>query len=404
MQYRSMGKKIDWKGSALGFGAMRLPRKNFLFLKNFQVDEEESKKIIRYAIDNGVNYVDTAYYYMMKRSEIAVGKALKDGYREKVHLVTKCPMGKMKKTEDFDKTLNEQLQKLQTNYLDIYLLHSLNKKNFEKVKSLGLIKKMEEAKASGKIKHIGFSFHDSLDVFKQIIDYYDWDVCQIQYNYMDAAMNFQAGTEGLKYAASKGIGVIIMEPLRGGRLANPTDEIKEIINNSPIKRTAVDWALQFLWDKPEVSVVLSGMGSLQMVKENVESANNSGIGKLMKEEHEILDKMAMIYQKNILISCTKCNYCLEVCDNGVNIPEIFELVNNYSQNPNDKKIQKRYKKLVKKSEKVDKSKHNGAPNVCKKCMKCMAECPQKINIPEMLDKALQVLENHQSIKEVFSQK
>lgn len=402
MQYRSMGKKIDWKGSALGFGAMRLPRKNFLFLKNFQVDEVESKRIIRYAIDNGVNYVDTAYYYMMKKSEIVVGKALQEGYREKVHLVTKCPMGKMKKTEDFDKTLEEQLRKLQTSYLDIYLLHSLNKKNFEKVKNLGLIKKMEEAKSKGKIKHIGFSFHDSLDVFKQIIDYYDWDVCQIQYNYMDAATNFQAGTEGLKYASSKRIGVIIMEPLRGGRLANPTNEIKEILNNASIKRTPVDWALQFLWDKPEVSVVLSGMGSIQMVKENIESANNSGIGKLTPQEHEILDKMAQVFQKSILISCTKCNYCLEVCDNGVNIPEIFELVNNFSQNPNDKNIEKRYKKLVKKSEKVDKSKHNGAPNLCKKCLKCVAECPQKINIPEILDKSLMVLEKHQSIKDVFS--
>lgn len=397
-----MGKKIDWKGSALGFGAMRLPRKNFLFLKNFQVDEVESKRIIRYAIDNGVNYVDTAYYYMMKKSEIVVGKALQEGYREKVHLVTKCPMGKMKKTEDFDKTLEEQLRKLQTSYLDIYLLHSLNKKNFEKVKNLGLIKKMEEAKSKGKIKHIGFSFHDSLDVFKQIIDYYDWDVCQIQYNYMDAATNFQAGTEGLKYASSKRIGVIIMEPLRGGRLANPTNEIKEILNNASIKRTPVDWALQFLWDKPEVSVVLSGMGSIQMVKENIESANNSGIGKLTPQEHEILDKMAQVFQKSILISCTKCNYCLEVCDNGVNIPEIFELVNNFSQNPNDKNIEKRYKKLVKKSEKVDKSKHNGAPNLCKKCLKCVAECPQKINIPEILDKSLMVLEKHQSIKDVFS--
>jgi predicted aldo/keto reductase-like oxidoreductase len=186
---------------------------------------------------------------MMKKSEIVVGKALQEGYREKVHLVTKCPMGKMKKTEDFDKTLEEQLRKLQTRYLDIYLLHSLNKKNFEKVKNLGLIKKMEEAKSKGKIKHIGFSFHDSLDVFKQIIDYYDWDVCKIQYNYMDAATNFQAGTEGLKYASSKRIGVIIMEPLRGGRLANPTNEIKEILNNASIKRTPVDWALQFLWDK-----------------------------------------------------------------------------------------------------------------------------------------------------------
>jgi predicted aldo/keto reductase-like oxidoreductase len=263
---------------------------------------------------------------------------------------------------------------------------------------------MEEARSAGKIKHIGFSFHDSLEVFKEIIDYYDWDVCQIQYNYMDAATNFQAGTEGLKYAASKGIGVIIMEPLRGGRLANPTEEIKEIINKAPIKRTPVDWALQFLWDKPEISVVLSGMGSLQMVKENIESANNSTIGKLSKEEHEILDKMAKIYQKSILISCTKCNYCLEVCASGVNTPEIFELVNNYARNPNDKNIEKRYKKLIKKPEKVDKTKHNGAPNICTKCSKCITECPQKINIPDMLDRSYKVLEKQLSIKEAFPQK
>ncbi|MHA1340550.1 MAG: aldo/keto reductase [Promethearchaeota archaeon] len=402
MKYRKMGKNIKEEASALGFGAMRLPWKKFLFLKRFRIDEEEAIRMIRYAIDHGVNYIDTAYSYMGKKSEIVVGKALKDGYREKVKfLVTKLPMWKVKTREDFDKFLNEQLSKLDTDYLDIYLFHGLNKKRFELIKKLKLIEKMEQAKKEGKIRYFGFSFHDSLNVFKEIIDYYDWDVCQIQYNYMDAATNFQAETEGLKYAASKGIAVVIMEPLRGGKLANPPLEVRKIMDSSPIKRTPPDWALQFLWNKPEVSVVLSGMSTMQQVIENIQSAENSGINSLTAEELEILDKIANIYKKSIIIPCTKCNYCLEVCENGVAIPEIFDILNNYVANHDLKKAKKRFSKLVKEESKVDKENNNGAPDLCIKCRKCVAQCPQSIDIPEMLEKVSLAIEKGQSIDQIF---
>ena len=266
LKYRKMG-LLGWEVSALGFGAMRLPVD-----KQFKIIEDEAIKMIRYAIDHGVNYVDTAYPYHMGESEVLVGKALKEGYREKVYLTTKLPIWLVKKREDFDTYLDEQIERLQTNP-DIYLFHGLNKDRLEKIKQLNLIEKMEEAKANGKYQYIGFSFHDGFEVFKEIIDYYNWDCCQIQHNYLD--IDFQAGTKGLQYAGSKDIAVIIMEPIRGGKLAIPEHkldtkpEIKNILDKSTAKRSMADWALQFLWNQPEVSVVLSGMSTMQHVIENV---------------------------------------------------------------------------------------------------------------------------------------
>jgi len=216
MKYRKMGNKINWEVSALGFGAMRLPTLEVEEdgKKKTVIDEKQSIEMIRYAIDNGCNYVDTAWMYMNGKSEELVGKALQDGYREKVHLVTKLPIGQgvVQKEEDFNRILDTQLKRLQTEYLDIYHLHGLGRPSFEKVKQLNIMEKMEQAKADGKIKHIGFSFHDSVNMFKKIIDYYDWDACQVQFNYID--VDFQAGIEGVRYAAEKGIAVIVMEPLR----------------------------------------------------------------------------------------------------------------------------------------------------------------------------------------------
>ncbi|MFX1503735.1 MAG: aldo/keto reductase, partial [Promethearchaeota archaeon] len=262
MKYRKMG-SLDWDVSVLGFGAMRFP-----MIDQTTVNEEEAIKMIRYAIDNGVNYIDTAYPYHNGESEVIVGKALQEGYRDKVHLTTKLPIWLVKKRDDFDKFLNEQIGRLQTNP-DIYLFHGLNKYRLEKVKNLKLIEKMEEVKAKGIINHIGFSFHDNFDVFKEIIDYYKWDCCQIQYNYLD--VEYQAGTKGVKYAGSKNIALIIMEPIRGGKLAIPKKkldlkpEVKYTLDKSKIKRTMADWALQFVWNHPEVSVVLSGMSNMQQV-------------------------------------------------------------------------------------------------------------------------------------------
>ncbi|MHA1454082.1 MAG: aldo/keto reductase, partial [Promethearchaeota archaeon] len=301
MQFRKMGTRIDWEASALGFGCMRFPK------KFGRVDEEEAIRILRYGIDRGINYVDTAYPYHMGKSETIVGKALLDGYRQKVHLVSKLPMWSVKTADDFEKFLNEQLKKLQTDHLDVYLFHGLNKARFEKIKSLNLIPKMVQAKMEGKIKHFGFSFHDSLSVFKEIIDFYDWDLCQIQYNYMDTGI--QATTEGLKYAHEKGIAVVIMEPVKGGTLAKPPKEALDIMDKSPVKRKPVDWALQFLWNKKEVAVVLSGMSNFQQVEENCDSAEKSGINTLTPEEVTIVDELADYFMRITAVPCTGCGYC-----------------------------------------------------------------------------------------------
>ena len=252
---------LGWDVSALGFGAMRFPVD-----KDFQIKEEESIQMIRYAINHGVNYIDTAYPYHGGRSEVIVGKALQNGYREKVRLTTKLPIWLIRRPNHFERYLKRQIDRLQTNP-DIYLFHGLNKPRFKKIKDLNLIKNMENARDNGLFKYIGFSFHDSYDVFKEIVDSYQWDCCQIQLNYLD--INYQAGIKGLDYAGEKDIAVIIMEPIRGGKLAIPNDDleskplIKNVLNNSSKQKTMADWALQFLWNQKHVSVVLSGMSTMQ---------------------------------------------------------------------------------------------------------------------------------------------
>jgi len=397
MEYRKFG-SIDWKVSALGLGAMRLPTKKFLP----RVDRDESVKLIRYAIDKGINYIDTGWIYGFGASEKVLGEALKDGYREKVFLVTKLPMFLVRKTEDFYKYLNQQLKSLQTDYLDAYFFHGLSRNSFKKVKELNLIEKMEEAKEKGLIKHIGFSFHDTLPVFKEIIDYFDWDIAQIQYNYMDTAV--QATHEGLKYAHEKGIAVVIMEPVKGGKLANPPEEALEIMKKASNKRTPVDWALQYVWNQPEVAVVLSGMGSKKMVDENVESASNSGINSLNEEDNKIISELADIYRKSILVQCTACKYCMP-CPSGVNIPENFAVLNNVAYTGEKGGmgflINRRYKKLVSSRKKLNKEYPNGNASLCTKCGECLEKCPQEIKIPDELEKVDAILGKGKKISEYY---
>jgi uncharacterized protein len=375
---------------------MRLPTKKFLFWKKILIPEAIS--IIRFGIDSGINYLDTAWGYHGGKSEIVVGQALQDGYRDKVMLSTKLPMWRIKKVEDFDYHLKTQLDKLQTDHLDVYLFHGLNKKRFETLKELNLIKKMEEARDSGLIKYIGFSFHDNWPVFKDIIDFYPWDVTQIQYNYMDTGI--QATTQGLEYATEKEVGVIIMEPIKGGKLANPPADIKKIMEKATNKRTPVDWALQFLWNRADVPLLLSGMGSKKMVVENLASADNSGIGILNSDDQQILSEVAEYFKKLTLVPCTNCEYCMP-CSFGVNIPRNFSIINQYYESKNKKRAFKEYNKLASTKGNLNEAKNNGNASLCTKCGKCVELCPQKIDIPGDIEKINNIMANGKNFQSEF---
>jgi len=397
MKYRKFG-STGFKVSALGLGCMRLPTKKLMPL---QVDMQKSIKLIKNAVDKGINYIDTAWVYHLGAGEKIVGSALQDGYRKNVHLVTKSPLFLVNKAEDFDKFLNKQLKKMQTDYIDTYLFHAMNKSGLEKLKKYNLIDKMVEAKKDGKIKYIGFSFHDTLPVFKEIVDFYHWDVVQIQYNYMDTAI--QATTEGLKYAAGKGMAVVIMEPLKGGKLANPPPEAWEVMERSKIKRSPVDWALQYLWNLPEISVVLSGMSNLQMLNENCDSADRSGVSSLHEEDLNIIDDLIKIYRKKILVPCTSCKYCLP-CPSGVNIPQNFAILNNVALEKSNvrKWLNKRdYKKMANSPKKLNKAKSNGNASLCINCGICLEKCPQEINIPDELKNTHLILKKGKKISDIY---
>lgn len=400
MNNRTMG-SLPWKVSPLGFGCMRLPTTGIIP----RVDERKAVEIIRYGIDRGINYVDTAWMYHMGQSEKMLGRALEGGYRDKVKLVTKLPMIFVRKTEDFSRYLDEQLQRLRTDYLDIYLFHMLNQSNFDKMKRFDLLAKMEKARNQGKLRHIGFSFHDTLPVFKEIIDYYPWEMTQIQYNYMDTGV--QATTEGLEYAHKKGIAVVIMEPLKGGQLANPPAEARAIIDAAPVKRAPVDWALQFLWNRPEVATVLSGMGSMKMVEENCNSAEHSGIGSLSEAENGVINTLAETYRKKIIVPCTSCHYCMP-CPSGVNIPQNFALLNNrsflrvgkFSGKIVQWMVTRTYRRLAKNGRQLRDNKENGRASLCTRCNACIPKCPQKIAIPQELEKVVAVFEKGKKLESV----
>jgi len=373
MQYRQFG-SLDWKPSALGFGAMRLP---VIDRDQTKINEPLAMDMIRTAIDNGVNYVDTAYPYHGGRSEPVVGRALKDGYRDKIKLATKLPARLVKTQGDFDRFLNEQLERLQTDHIDFYLLHGLNKLSWPRMRDLNIFKPAEKAIEDGRIRYLGFSFHDDLNVFKEIVDGYDhWTFCQIQYNFMDT--EYQAGTEGLRYAAGKGLAVVIMEPIRGGALAKePPPKVAELWAKTANQRTPAEWALQWVWNQPEVSVALSGMSTMRHVEENLVSADRSGAGSLTDDELELIDQVSKAYRALSPIPCTACEYCLP-CPNGVKIPGVFTLYNDAMIYSDPRRAQGLYQMRLTEEERGDK---------CEKCEDCLELCPQQIDIPDWLEKA-----------------
>ena len=378
MKYRNFG-NLDFMVSALGFGAMRLPTNgdiNNSDRLSKDIFEDEAIRMIRYAIDHGVNYIDTAYTYHKGNSEIVTGKALMDGYRNKAKLATKSPTFLINKAEDFNRYLDEQLTRLKTDCIDFYLLHALSRDKWENiVKKLDILNYAEKAKKAGKIKHLGFSFHDNLDAFIEILDGYDgWEFCQIQYNYMD--IENQAGTKGLKYAAEKGLPVIIMEPLLGGRLVNPPIEVLEVIRKSEGKYSPAELAFQWLWSQKEVSVVLSGMSNIEQVKENVVFANRSDIGSLETKDLNTIELIRKEYNKRSIIPCTKCGYCMP-CPNNVDIPENFSLYNDGIIYNDLKSSSLKYNNFFDKSKRSD---------LCIHCKECEEKCPQKIPISDWMTK------------------
>jgi predicted aldo/keto reductase-like oxidoreductase len=376
MQYRKFG-KLDWQVSALGFGCMRLPT---IDGKSGNIDQDKVTQMIRQAIAAGVNYFDTAYGYHEQMSEVALGKALEGGYREQVRIATKSPIWLVNESGDFDRLLDQQLQRLQTGTVDFYLLHALNHGAWEKVLRLDLLRRAEAAKADGRIRYLGFSFHDKHEVFLKILDGYDaWDFCQIQYNYMD--VDFQAGTAGLQYAASKGLGVVIMESLRGGKLAADMPSTRPLWDTAARKRTPADWALQWLWNQPEVSVALSGMSTLEQVEENIASANVSGIGRLSAGEIALIDSVREIIQSLSPIPCTACEYCLP-CPNGVNIPYNFDVYNQAAMYNALDDSRRMYTHWIPDDQKAA---------VCIQCEECLSKCPQQIPISTWLPVVEEVL-------------
>jgi predicted aldo/keto reductase-like oxidoreductase len=373
MLYRRMN-KVASDLSILGFGCMRLP-----VTKDGNIDEKQATQMLRYAIDHGVNYVDTAYPYHNGESEPFLGRALQGGYREKVNLATKLPSWLINSRADMDRYLDEQLKRLQTDHIDFYLVHGLMKPFWEKLRPLGVTDFLDDAIADGRIRYAGFSFHDELALFKEIVDAYHWTFCQIQYNFMDEQS--QSGTEGLRYAADRDLGIVVMEPLRGGMLTKDIPSIKDVWRKAPVQRSLPEWALRWVWNHPEVTTVLSGMSSMQHVVQNVDYAHSGLSSSLSPDELNLFREVEIEYKKRIKVPCTGCRYCMP-CPSNVSIPECFEMYNQGCMFDAPEVASVNYNIVMG-------GMLTGSPgfaSLCKECEECEDKCPQGIPIREHLKK------------------
>lgn len=372
MLYRQFD-RIGQPLSLLGFGAMRFP-----LTKTGEVDEAEAIRLIRHAIDSGINYIDTGYTYHGGKSEVIIGKALKGGYREKALIADKLPIWLVEKEEDTRKFLERQLQRLDTDFIDLYLIHCINHEAWEIMDRCRVMDHIEEFRKEGKIGRIGFSYHDDLALFKEVIDSYPWDFCQIQLNYVDT--EFQAGLEGLHYAGEKDIPVIVMEPLKGGRLTDSVPPaIQNIWDTAPVKRTPAEWAFKWVASQPEVAVILSGMSSMEQLDQNLDLFSRGDMSVLTGPELASIEQVADLYRQLIQYPCTECRYCMP-CPNGVNIPRLIRYYNDWCVYEHNPKLKDEY--LIWQ----DESEH--ASN-CVKCGACESHCPQHLPIMSIMDKIVQ---------------
>ena len=371
MNYRTYG-KLGIRGSAFGLGCMRF---NGPASGDSTINEQKAISLIRRAIDGGVTYLDTAYVYLGKTSEIVVGKALRDGYRDKVTIATKMPENAVHDRASMQALLDEELAKLQTDHIDFYLMHGIDRKGWEYFKSIGAPEFFDDMKKAGKIRYKCFSFHGSYEDFEYIINDSDWDMVQIQYNFMD--VNNQAGTKGLELAGRLGIPVVIMEGLLGGRLAKALANVQALYDAFPVRRTPVEWAFRWLCDHPKVSVVLSGCNEAEQIDENLRIFDSVGPGVMSTEERELMDRVREAYLSRTKIGCTGCRYCMP-CPNGVNIPGVFSAWNEVSLYDTDPEHSWDLKRIREKGEGADK---------CVGCGACEAACPQHLSIIDGLKQA-----------------
>ncbi len=376
MKYRE--DKYGNKLSVLGFGCMRFKK------KMGRINMEDAERQIMSAFNKGINYFDTAFIY--PGSESAIGEIFeKNNIRDQVYIATKLPPQLMRSTDILDKFFNEQLKRLRTDHIDFYLMHMMaDIKIWERLKSIGIEKWIEEKKASGAIRQIGFSYHGGSDMFCKIIDAYDWDMCLIQYNYMDE--HTQAGRKGLNHANEKGIPVMIMEPLRGGRLVNdlPPDA-KKIFDGHTVKHTPAQWAFRWLGNQPEVTVVLSGMNSDEMVEDNVKTASDTEIGELTAKDEEMLKRVVKAINAKMKVPCTGCGYCMP-CPQNVNISGTFSAYNRRFTDSSFAGFKEYVKNTI--------SQQYAPASKCVACGKCEKHCPQSIEIRKQLKEAEKELESN----------
>ncbi len=384
METRAFG-NTGMQVSPLGFGVMRLPMKGGGKTVNSntidQVDVETSIKMIHDAIEGGINYFDTAYNYIGGYSERILGQALQGGLREKVCIATKSPAWLYKAPEDFDRFLDEQLERLQTTYIDNYLLHSMNGGSWKKTVRNNAVEGMVRAKASGKVRNIGFSFHDDLELFEEILNAADWDFCQIQLNYYD--QDYQAGLKGMRMAAERGLAVVVMEPLRGGLLVNLPKEAQAAFDGSGFNRSNVEWALDWLWNMPEVSCVLSGMSTPEQLQQNMGYAAKAKPGMLSAEEQGVIAQAKAALDARAAIPCTGCNYCVDLCPNKIAIPYNFRAYNMGVLYDDMELAKDFYRSEV--------TSYGRRADSCVSCGSCEEICPQHIAISTWLPKVDELL-------------